>query len=56
MLREYEDIHPGVAEQLFNLHEKQANHRMEMERQTRLPTVKHRRGASGRLSYLSWLR
>ena len=34
VLREYEDIHPGVAEQLFNLHEKQANHRMEMERQT----------------------
>ena len=34
MLREYEGIHPGVAEQLFNLHEKQANHRMEMERQT----------------------
>ena len=34
VLREYEDIHPGAAEQLFNLHEKQANHRMEMERQT----------------------
>ena len=34
VLREYEGIHPGIAEQLFNLHEKQANHRMEMERQT----------------------
>lgn len=33
VLKAYEEIYPGAAQQLFDLHEKQAHHRMMIERE-----------------------
>lgn len=45
VFREYEALLPGATQRLFNLHEEQVNHRIEMEQQM-APTVRkaHLRG------------